>query len=243
MLEGSQEPPANGQESVLSGSKRTLPGDAAQKAKRVRVSRACDQCRAGREKCDGNRPCCQTCDAQGRSCTYYEQPKKRGIQPNYIRTLELTLAWIFKNFPQSEQHISSLLPDPGDQAHKLIAWKDAVPAEALHASWRHSVVCRQIDQLLSGADIELPRPIAATTAAAAAVDSQETHHADDAQASYQSPPPSVPSDTGMVPPDTANPAAGVMNVLSPTHEANVSEVLDSPERPYNEGDEHALNLS
>ena len=212
MLEGSQEPPANGQEPVASGSKRASKGDVSQKAKRVRVSRACDQCRAGREKCDGAQPICQTCEAQGRSCTYNEQPKKRGIQPNYIRTLELTLAWIFENFPESANKISTLLPDSHDRAHQMIAWKDAVPAEALHTSWRHSLVCRQIDQLLSGAEIELPPETAA-----------QSHEIDQnaGAASYQSPPPSVPSDTGAIQRDTIESITA--NMLSPLHEATVTK--------------------
>ncbi|KAF2863836.1 hypothetical protein K470DRAFT_202322, partial [Piedraia hortae CBS 480.64] len=54
---------------------------------RSRVSRACDKCRASREKCDGARPCCRTCFIQKRECSYDDPAKKRGIQPNYIRSL------------------------------------------------------------------------------------------------------------------------------------------------------------
>lgn len=222
MLEGSQEPPANGQELVASGSKRASKGDVSQKAKRVRVSRACDQCRAARERCCGQ-PICQTCEAQGRSCTYNEQPKKRGIQPNYIRTLELTLAWIFETFPESANKISTLLPDPHDRAHQMIAWKDAVPAEALHTSWRHSLVCRQIDQLLSGVDIELPRETVVQSSGA-------DHHG--GAASYQSPPPSVPSDTGAMQQDTIE--SITVNVLSPVHEATATnnDLLKLPQNSW-----------
>jgi hypothetical protein len=258
MLQGIAESVASGskraasreEDSVASGSKRAASrGEAAataQKAKRVRVSRACDQCRAGREKCDGAQPSCQTCDAQRRSCTYHEQPKKRGIQPNYIRTLELTLAWIFASFPESEKHISTLLPNADHRAHQLIAWKDAVPAEALHTSWRHGIVCRQIDQLLSGADIELPRPTPGVeveaeaevevnvevAAAAEGVESREAHRHADAQASYQSPPLSAPSDTGVVPQDTVDSVAGAVNAMSPMHDANVSRLLVVSASPW-----------
>lgn len=171
----------------------------ADRAKRVRVSRACDQCRAGREKCDGAQPACQTCQTQNRFCTYHEQPKKRGIQPNYIRTLELTLAWLLKTYPGCEAKLSRMLPSPDQEVHQLISFKEANASEALHSAWRNGIVCRQIDQLLSGAIIEVPQ-------------ANEGNSNDDAEASshlaqlgrdigfgennapYHSPPQSAPSD-------------------------------------------------
>ncbi|CAK4030509.1 Quinic acid utilization activator [Lecanosticta acicola] len=151
---------AGDQDNNSSGGKRTLDSTGSSKksdrSKRFRVSRACDQCRAGRERCDGAQPSCQTCETQDRPCTYHEPPKKRGIQPNYIRTLELTLAWLFKTLPEGEKRLSELLPSPDDSAHRLIAFKDVADAEALHQLWRNGIVCRQIDQLLSGAEIETP---------------------------------------------------------------------------------------
>lgn len=127
-----------------------------QSTKRIRVSRACDQCRAGREKCDGSQPSCHTCETQQRKCSYNEQPKKRGIQPNYIRTLELSLAWLFQTYPDKQNRLARLLSDPNDKAHGLIAFKDSNSSDALHNVWRSSIVSRQIDQLLSGAEVEVP---------------------------------------------------------------------------------------
>ena len=122
--------------------------------KRSRVSRACDRCRAGRERCDGAHPKCQTCTHQNRECSYNEQPKKRGIQPNYIRTLELTLAWIFQAYPAVESQLASGLPRDDNHAHGLIGGQDPTMTEALHTAWRNCLVNRQIDQMLSGAPIE-----------------------------------------------------------------------------------------
>ncbi|KAH9810071.1 Quinic acid utilization activator [Teratosphaeria destructans] len=124
--------------------------------KRSRVSRACDQCRASREKCDGTQPRCQTCIAQRRDCTYHEQPKKRGIQPNYIRTLELIIAWQLKHLPGGERQFAAHLASVEDSVHRVISAKDSPGAEALHQRWRNSIICRQIDQMLSGATIESP---------------------------------------------------------------------------------------
>ena len=123
--------------------------------KRSRVSRACDQCRASREKCDGSRPKCETCRSQNRECSYNEPPKKRGIQPNYIRTLELTLAWLFKNFPTAEARLAKGLPDENN-AFQLIGGKDPEATEVLHLAWRNGIINKQIDQLLSGVPIDRP---------------------------------------------------------------------------------------
>ncbi|KAF2165828.1 hypothetical protein M409DRAFT_24115 [Zasmidium cellare ATCC 36951] len=169
----------------------------ADRAKRVRVSRACDQCRAGREKCDGAQPTCQTCEIQNRSCTYHEQPKKRGIQPNYIRTLELTLAWLLQTYPGCEVKLSQLLPNPNEEVHQLIAFKEANASDALHAVWRNGIVCRQIDQLLSGATIEIPQQTDDDSGAAQLNDSAYGGNGTDfgeVNVPYHSPPQSAPSD-------------------------------------------------
>ena len=155
----------------------------AQPAKRSRVSRACDQCRASRERCDGSHPKCQTCSTQNRECSYHEQPKKRGIQPNYIRTLELALAWIFENFPATEAKLAKNLPDD-DRVHKLISGKDQAASEALHLAWRNCIINRQIEQMLSGAEIERQ-----TQSIHMALDS-----GNNSILPYSSPPLSAPSD-------------------------------------------------
>lgn len=103
-------------------------------AKRSRVSRACDQCRASREKCDGQKPVCHTCDSQKRSCTYDEPPKKRGIQPNYIRTLELTLAWLFQSVPETQAALSRNLPVVNGAAQRYVFTLDIELIEASAAT-------------------------------------------------------------------------------------------------------------
>ncbi|WPG98742.1 Hypothetical protein R9X50_00153600 [Acrodontium crateriforme] len=143
----------------LAGAKRSSDSASARTSqKRSRVSRACDQCRASREKCDGAQPTCHTCSVQGRPCSYNEQPKKRGIQPNYIRTLELMLAWLFRTFPETEARLAVGLPNSDDAASKVISSKDARASEFFHQTWRNGVVCRQIDQILSGAPVEPWKP-------------------------------------------------------------------------------------
>lgn len=126
--------------------------------KRSRVSRACDQCRASREKCDGQQPECQTCSLQQRPCTYHEQPKKRGIQPNFIRTLESSLAWLFQNYEGSEASLAAVLASADSAEQRALAGIDQAGAEKLHEAWRDAFVCKQIDQMLSGQTVDQPSP-------------------------------------------------------------------------------------
>ncbi|KAK1783220.1 quinic acid activator [Copromyces sp. CBS 386.78] len=120
------------------------------RSKRQRVSRACDQCRAAREKCDGIQPACFPCVSQGRSCTYQASPKKRGVQTGYIRTLELALAWMFENVARSEDALHNLLVHESGQGSALLVGKDSPASEHLHARWARSRVNKSITRLLSG---------------------------------------------------------------------------------------------
>lgn len=122
--------------------------------KRQRVSRACDQCRAAREKCDGVQPLCFPCVSQNRACTYRANPKKRGVQTGYIRTLELTLAWVFEKIPGGEDALSSLLSHEGGPGQRLLTGSDSRAANRLHQKWRRSRVHRDIDRILSGGELD-----------------------------------------------------------------------------------------
>ncbi|KAH6615430.1 hypothetical protein B0J18DRAFT_279634 [Chaetomium sp. MPI-SDFR-AT-0129] len=119
-------------------------------AKRQRVSRACDQCRAARERCDGKQPQCQPCVSQSRPCTYEVSPKKRGVQTGYIRTLELALGWVFEKVPGSEETLGALLTQGGDGGHPILEGKDSDGTDRLQKRWRRSRVHRGIDRILSG---------------------------------------------------------------------------------------------
>jgi hypothetical protein len=122
-------------------------------AKRSRVSRACDQCRVAREKCDGVQPICFTCTASKRDCTYTANPKKRGIQPGYIRSLELSLTWLFHN-TDSEALLNKKITQEG--ASSVLLGRDSKESNKLHKSWRKSRFCKDIDKLLSGGEVDGP---------------------------------------------------------------------------------------
>ncbi|KAI0188157.1 fungal-specific transcription factor domain-containing protein [Xylaria flabelliformis] len=129
-----------------------MPGRSSSEAapKRQRVSRACDQCRAAREKCDGIQPLCFPCASQNRPCSWKEPKKKRGVQTGYIRTLEMALGWIFDKIPESEESLHGLLTHEGGQGRLLLAGKDIAAGNRLHRRWRKSTVHEEIERVLSG---------------------------------------------------------------------------------------------
>ncbi|KAH8655254.1 fungal-specific transcription factor domain-containing protein [Xylariales sp. PMI_506] len=131
--------------------------EASSAPKRQRVSRACDQCRAAREKCDGIQPLCFPCASQNRRCTWEEPKKKRGVQTGYIRTLEIALGWIFDKIPGTEEALQDLLTHEGGQGRALLAGKDTAGGNRLHRKWRKSAVYQEIDHVLSGGDVTLTK--------------------------------------------------------------------------------------
>ena len=110
--------------------------------------------RPGREKCNGAKPICQTCVSSVRSCTYATNPKKRGIQPGYIRALELSLAWLFAQDDGAEKALRQQLAKPGSEVQHLVSGKSSASGDTWHNRWSSSIICKQIDRLLSGADGE-----------------------------------------------------------------------------------------
>lgn len=99
------------------------------------------------------------------------------------------MAWLLQTFPETEVKLAQLLPNVNDDVHRIISSKDTAAADALHSGWRGGIICRQVDQMLSGADIELPRASPVRTRSIEGISSNVP---------YQSPPQSAPSDTGML---------------------------------------------
>ncbi|RGP76976.1 qa-1f quinic acid utilization activator qa-1f [Fusarium longipes] len=117
--------------------------------KRQRVSLACDSCRTAREKCDGARPHCGTCTAQNRPCSYTPASRKRGVQTGYLRTIELSLAWLFEQVPGCEGALHHLLTqDDGAEGTRILATKDKAN-HRLYRRWNKSRVHKDIGRLLS----------------------------------------------------------------------------------------------
>ncbi|KAL9087874.1 MAG: hypothetical protein Q9165_006436 [Trypethelium subeluteriae] len=123
--------------------------DPSDSTKRQRVSRACDQCRNIRAKCDGGQPTCKTCSSAGRTCTYAITPKKRGIQAGYVRSLELTLAWLLTNNTGARRALQALLRQDDGQGQALVTGKNVAGADQLYDQWRQSAVLKGLELLLS----------------------------------------------------------------------------------------------
>ena len=130
--------------------RRSATQDPDKPAKRTRVSRACDQCRIAREKCDGGQPTCFTCLSSKRACTYTTNPKKRGIQPGYIRVLELALATLFQRNAENERYLNDRLAREG--LSSLLLSRDSRESNKLHKQWRKTRFNRDVDTLLSGGE-------------------------------------------------------------------------------------------
>lgn len=126
----------------------TQPAD--QPVKRKRVSRACDQCRLAREKCDGNQPTCSTCIRSQRGCTYTATVKKRGIQPGYIRALELALAFLFQHNSENDSLVNDELSQGGPGS--LLLSRDSKASKKLHKRWRKARFQTNLEQFLSGGE-------------------------------------------------------------------------------------------
>ncbi|OAA43628.1 activator [Metarhizium rileyi] len=123
------------------------------KPKKRRVSLACDACRAAREKCDGARPQCTTCIAQHRSCSYTPATKKRGVQTGYLRTVELSLAWLLEQVPECEEKLLRFLSGGDGDANKdtrALLGKGKT-GHHLQSMWNKNRVRKAIDGLLSNA--------------------------------------------------------------------------------------------
>jgi hypothetical protein len=137
--------PAQGQ-----AKRRSVTQESGKPVKRTRVSRACDQCRVAREKCDGAQPTCSTCSTSKRGCTYTTNPKKRGIQPGYIRVLELALVLLFQQNPDNEKYLNNKLAR--EQSSSILLSRDSKESNKLHKQWRKARFYRDVDTLLSGGE-------------------------------------------------------------------------------------------
>lgn len=114
--------------------------------KRLRVSRACEQCRSKKIKCDGLQPTCSPCAGLSIQCSYGSSPKKRGLAPGSVSALEksvkllqriLGLLLVSVNSADKalialiQQHATTLFEDSDDALRLTKAWKEGSVLEAL----------------------------------------------------------------------------------------------------------------
>ncbi|KAK8199040.1 fungal transcriptional regulatory protein [Phyllosticta capitalensis] len=86
------------------GPENTAPRPAVPMQKRRRVTRACDECRRKKIKCDGKQPCTH-CTVYSYECTY-DQPsnRRRNAAPQYVEALENRLK-------RAEALLAAILPN------------------------------------------------------------------------------------------------------------------------------------
>ncbi|KAH7386330.1 fungal-specific transcription factor domain-containing protein [Cadophora sp. MPI-SDFR-AT-0126] len=117
---------------------------------RKRVSQACDKCRSRKDKCDGKKPACSTCIANGRECSYDANVKKRGLPEGYVRGLEKLWGLAIRDVDEVEDNIlSALAGDDESTDSPLTIWNDESNSEALVELWRKSIISRELEKLLS----------------------------------------------------------------------------------------------
>ncbi|RYP34493.1 hypothetical protein DL767_004269 [Monosporascus sp. MG133] len=123
--------------------------DAAVSSKRRRVSRACDTCRAAKEKCDGIRPTCQRCITMKRRCDYSTSEKRRGIRTGYLRAIELALAILLEQIPACEELLLSVLLRHDDGSRDFLLDRESAAGDGLLKKWQKSKVHQGVTRLIS----------------------------------------------------------------------------------------------
>ncbi|KAF8536620.1 fungal-specific transcription factor domain-containing protein [Trichophaea hybrida] len=138
--------------------------------KRLRVSRACEQCRSKKIKCDGIQPTCSPCSSQSIQCSYGSSPKKRGLVPGSVSTLERSVKLLqrilglllvsVKAADKAllvlvEQNAASLMDDSEDGLRLTKAWKEGIvfqALETLQSSGAGGLKCQKPPSLDKGID-------------------------------------------------------------------------------------------
>ncbi|KZL78447.1 C6 transcription factor [Colletotrichum tofieldiae] len=124
---------------------------------RMRVTRACNQCRKRKDRCDGGRPSCGSCVDTGRTCNY-NPPKKRGLRTGYVRAIEVILGMMLSTIKDSDSWMAALMKGQGQKpSFRLRDWRsemapDTDVAEFLVDAWRKSDVLGQVEQWLSNVE-------------------------------------------------------------------------------------------
>ena len=118
---------------------------------RTRVSRACNRCRARKDKCDGNQPACSNCVGVEALCSYDAATKKRGLPEGYVRAVEKLWAVSFSRVDGLED----LLVDMLHQDRDLLAniWNSREVGEELHSRWKDSRIFQELEIFLTSVDL------------------------------------------------------------------------------------------
>lgn len=115
-----------------------------------RATRACEQCRSQKKRCDSGQPC-STCKKGSLDCYYGTQAKKRGFPTGYVRILEALWGLVFQAVPTGEGTALQLLRQSSighDDEGKVILHNSRHETEhSTRQSWLNSCVRREIDKM------------------------------------------------------------------------------------------------
>lgn len=130
-----------------------LKAKSSKQAPRKRVSQACDRCRSRKDKCDGAKPSCGTCTANGRACSYDANVKKRGLPEGYVRGLEKLWGLAIRDVGEIEDNmLEALNGDEETNDSPVKIWTDETNSENLVNIWRKSQLSRELERLLSSTE-------------------------------------------------------------------------------------------
>lgn len=113
---------------------------------RKRVSKACDRCRRRKDKCDGKKPVCGTCEQSSAECSWNPLSKKRGLPDGYVRGLEKLCGAIIREVPGIEDLLLAKLS--GDEEALYDYWADDGNSNSPLELWKKSRLVKELDRLL-----------------------------------------------------------------------------------------------
>lgn len=116
---------------------------------RVRITRACNECRRRKDRCDGQRPACESCRQIGHPCSY-NPSKKRGLRTGYVRALEILLGLVFGSVNGTESWVAGILDGQRTSASFCLAQQQPEHSvETIIEVWRKSSVLHRVETLLT----------------------------------------------------------------------------------------------
>ena len=117
-----------------------------------RATRACDQCRTQKKRCDSGRPC-NTCIKASLNCYYGKQARKRGFPTGYVRIIEALWALVFRAVPSSQETALHLLRNSrvgfDDEGKVTLLNLHFDKADSSRKVWLSSSIRHEIDKLAS----------------------------------------------------------------------------------------------
>ncbi|KAK4509145.1 uncharacterized protein ATC70_007495 [Mucor velutinosus] len=107
-------------------------------SKRIKISRACDECRKRKVKCDGVQPCGR-CRKSNAECVFAKLPPKRGPPKQYMENLENRLQRVEKALKSMANPIKKMFDEqqqpPSDQSQQpVLSLNDTVSYSAPYTS-------------------------------------------------------------------------------------------------------------